>query len=88
MNAALMKALKARRASHTMPASGSPGTSSDAVGVVAGKPDKSHHMKELRRHLEEGVKGSRATAKVKLKLALHHCKMCGDDEPGTTDTVS
>ena len=90
MNAALMKALKARRASHTMPASGSPGTSSDAVGVVAGKPDKSHHHRELTRHLREGVKGSRATAKVKLKLALHHAECAGlcDDEPGTTDTVS
>lgn len=75
MNPALMKALKARR---SKPASGSPGTPKDAVGVVQGK-GHAHHFKEMKRHLEEGSKGSRATAKVKLRLALHHANQM--DQP-------
>lgn len=31
-----------------------------------------NHHRELRRHLEAGLNGSRRAAKVHLKLALHH----------------
>lgn len=81
----LMKMMRARRANRTesMPASGSPGTPSDEVGVsdsVAGSnvsgPD--YHHEQVRKHLQKGMNGSRRGAKLHLKLALHHHgKACG-----------
>lgn len=77
MNPALVKALKSR----SKPASGSAPSGSGASKGHA------HHFREMKRHLEEGAKGSRAGAKVKLKLALHHAGLMDQPEPDADDAT-
>lgn len=81
VSASLISALRKRRA---MPASGSPGVEKSATGTFAGPTSPgapgaekagvvSHHAQVVR-HLENGMKGSRRSAKVHMKMALHHAK--------------
>ena len=79
-NPALLKALKSRRAvsgssaASPEPAGKPSGTSGSppSKSAVGGPDEANRHHKEVRRHLEAGVTGSRRAAKVHLKMALHH----------------
>lgn len=80
---ALLKKRNAAKSAAMVAATGNTASPSDNDEDDAPVPSESGgmstHHKELRRHLEAGLNGSRRAAKVHLRLAMHHHKQIMGD---------